>query len=107
MRAGGVEFASLCVKVDGHGLTVRVPWHRNFELARRACVWLPGVTASLEGAALSGFWVRAWLRAAGLSLATEMCAGGGEGGVCARARARGVDVYFLHQLCLENGTVFT
>ena len=39
VRAGGVEFASLCVKVDGHGLTVLVPWHRNFELARRAlCV---------------------------------------------------------------------
>ena len=49
-------------------------------------MWLPGVTASLEGAALSGSWMRAWLRAAGLSPATEMCVGGGERRVCARAR---------------------
>lgn len=66
---------------------------------------LPGVTVSPEGAALSGSSVRAWLPAAGWSPATELWWGEGKG-VCVRARARGVDVCFLHPLCLENGTVF-
>ena len=62
---------------------------------------LPGVTVSPEGAALSGSWVRACLRAAGWAPATVLRVGAGKG-----VRARGVDVCFLHQLCLENGTVF-
>lgn len=71
---------------------------------------LPGVTVSREGAALGlpgegvapgcgrGSRLRAGLR-------PRRC-GGGRGRVCVRARARGVDVRFLHPLCLENGTVF-
>lgn len=56
--------------------------------------------------------MRAWLPAEGVAPGCGLVSGhgdvvgGGEGCVCARARARGVDVRFLHPLCLENGTVF-
>lgn len=46
----GCGFASLCVKVDGHGLTVQVPWHRDCELARRA------LCAVTWGDSLNGGW---------------------------------------------------
>lgn len=85
MRAGGVGFASLCVKVDGHGPAVRVPWHRTFELARRA------LCAVTWGDSLSGRCCPVGLQRAGVAPGCGLVSGhgdvvgGGEGGVCARA----------------------